>query len=118
MTADEPETEGLTCREVVGLRADYLESALGQERIDELEEHPGGMRTSKRWKAKVDRLLTALAGRLLEWRRPRKGIRDGNGTLEDRRLVFGHGAAVATGPRPDRLRSALVAAVEVEGALG
>jgi hypothetical protein len=48
MTADEPETEGLTCREVVGLRADYLESALGQERIDELEEHPGGMRAVPR----------------------------------------------------------------------
>ena len=42
MTAYEPETEGLTCRDVVGLLADYLESALGQERIGELEEHLAG----------------------------------------------------------------------------
>jgi len=42
MTAHEPETEGLTCREVVGLLADYLESALGQERMRELEEHLAG----------------------------------------------------------------------------
>jgi len=42
MTAHEPETEGLTCRDVVGLLADYLESALGQERIGELEEHLAG----------------------------------------------------------------------------
>ena len=39
MTAHGPETEGLTCREVVGLLADYLESALGQESLRELEEH-------------------------------------------------------------------------------
>jgi len=42
MTAQEPETEGLTCREVVGLLADYLELALGQARMRELEEHLAG----------------------------------------------------------------------------
>jgi predicted anti-sigma-YlaC factor YlaD len=42
MTPHEPETEGLTCREVVGLLADYLESALGQERLREIEEHLAG----------------------------------------------------------------------------
>ena len=42
MTAHESETEGLTCREVVGLLADYLESALSQELIDELEAHLAG----------------------------------------------------------------------------
>lgn len=42
MTVHEPEIKGLTCREVVGLLADYLESALGQERLRELEEHLAG----------------------------------------------------------------------------
>jgi predicted anti-sigma-YlaC factor YlaD len=42
MTVHESETEGLTCREVVGLLADYLESALSQELIDELEAHLAG----------------------------------------------------------------------------
>ena len=42
MTAQDPETEGLTCREVVGLLADYLESALGRQLIGELEEHLSG----------------------------------------------------------------------------
>ena len=42
MTDHEPGTEGLTCREVVGLVADYLESALGQGRVGELEDHLAG----------------------------------------------------------------------------
>jgi len=42
MTAQEPEIEGLTCREVIGLLADYLESALGQGLIGELEKHLAG----------------------------------------------------------------------------
>ena len=42
MTAHAPETKGMICREVVDLLADYLESALGQELIGELEKHLAG----------------------------------------------------------------------------
>ncbi len=64
MTA--PESEILTCREVVGLLADYLESALSQERVGELEAHLAGcepcqayLNTYRRTKT-----LTAEAGRV------------------------------------------------------
>jgi anti-sigma factor RsiW len=40
MTIHEPEP--LTCREVIGLLADYLELALGRERLEELERHLAG----------------------------------------------------------------------------
>ena len=36
------EAEPLTCREVIGVLADYLELALGQERVAELERHLAG----------------------------------------------------------------------------
>lgn len=42
MTAHEAETEGLTCRDVIGLLADYLELALGKDRVEELEAHLAG----------------------------------------------------------------------------
>jgi anti-sigma factor RsiW len=39
MTAHEAEASGLTCREAIGLLADYLESALTQAQLAELEAH-------------------------------------------------------------------------------
>ena len=39
MTAHEAEAEGLTCREAIGLLADYLEATLTQAELAELEAH-------------------------------------------------------------------------------
>ena len=39
MTPDEAGETGLTCRETIGLLADYLEAALTQEQLAELEAH-------------------------------------------------------------------------------
>jgi len=36
------DSAGLTCREAIGLLADYLESALSEQEIRELEEHLAG----------------------------------------------------------------------------
>ena len=62
MTAQEPETEGLTCREVVGLLADYLESALGQERMRELEEHLAGCEPCRAYLNTYQRTKALTAG--------------------------------------------------------
>jgi putative zinc finger protein len=61
MTAHEPETEGLTCREVVGLFADYLESALGQELIGELEKHLVGCEPCRAYLNTYQRTKTLTA---------------------------------------------------------
>jgi anti-sigma factor RsiW len=42
MGARDADSAGLTCREAIGLLADYLESALSEEEIRELEEHLAG----------------------------------------------------------------------------
>src|SRR2546427_13132933 len=42
MKIREPASEGLTCRDVVGLLADFLERTLTEPRIVELEEHLAG----------------------------------------------------------------------------
>ncbi len=42
MGTRDADSGGLTCREVIGLLADYLESALSEEEIRELEEHLAG----------------------------------------------------------------------------
>jgi anti-sigma factor RsiW len=42
MGARDADSVGLTCREAIGLLADYLESALSEEEIRELEEHLAG----------------------------------------------------------------------------
>jgi len=39
MGARDADSAGLTCREAIGLLADYLESALSEQEIRELEEH-------------------------------------------------------------------------------
>jgi len=44
MGARDADSGGLTCREAIGLLADYLESALSEEEIRELEEHLAGCR--------------------------------------------------------------------------
>ena len=42
MTATGAHSEGLTCRDAIGILADYLESALSPEALRELEEHFAG----------------------------------------------------------------------------
>jgi anti-sigma factor RsiW len=42
MSARDADSAGLTCREAIGLLADYLESALREEESRELEEHLAG----------------------------------------------------------------------------
>jgi anti-sigma factor RsiW len=42
MGARDADSGGLTCREAIGLLADYLESALSEEEIREVEEHLAG----------------------------------------------------------------------------
>jgi anti-sigma factor RsiW len=42
MGARDADSAGLTCREAIGLLADYLESALSEQEIRELEEHLAG----------------------------------------------------------------------------
>ena len=42
MGARDADSVGLTCREAIGLLADYLESALSEQEIRELEEHLAG----------------------------------------------------------------------------
>ena len=42
MGARDADSVGLTCREAIGLLADYLESALSEEEIRALEEHLAG----------------------------------------------------------------------------
>lgn len=42
MREQESDREGLTCRDVIGLMADYLESTLTEEQIAELAEHLDG----------------------------------------------------------------------------
>ena len=42
MGARDADSGGLTCREAIGLLADYLESALSEGEIRELEEHLAG----------------------------------------------------------------------------
>jgi anti-sigma factor RsiW len=42
MGARDADSGGLTCREAIGLLADYLESALSEQEIRELEEHLAG----------------------------------------------------------------------------
>ena len=42
MGARDADSVGLTCREAIGLFADYLESALSEQEIRELEEHLAG----------------------------------------------------------------------------
>jgi anti-sigma factor RsiW len=42
MGARDADSGGLACREAIGLLADYLESALSEEEIRELEEHLAG----------------------------------------------------------------------------
>jgi anti-sigma factor RsiW len=42
MGARDADSVGLTCREAIGLLADYLEFALSEEEIRELEEHLAG----------------------------------------------------------------------------
>jgi anti-sigma factor RsiW len=42
MGARDADSAGLTCREAIDLLADYLESALSEEEIRELEEHLAG----------------------------------------------------------------------------
>lgn len=61
-----PEADPLTCREVIGLLADYIESVLGQEQVERLETHLAGcepclayLRTYRRTIA-----LTAESGRI------------------------------------------------------
>jgi anti-sigma factor RsiW len=44
MGTRDADSGGLTCREAIGLLADYLESALSEEEIRELEEHLAGCR--------------------------------------------------------------------------
>jgi predicted anti-sigma-YlaC factor YlaD len=61
MTAHEHETEGLTCREVVGLLADYLGSALGQELIGELEKHLAGCEPCRAYLNTYQRTKTLTA---------------------------------------------------------
>ena len=42
MGARDADSVGLNCREAIGLFADYLESALSEQEIRELEEHLAG----------------------------------------------------------------------------
>ena len=42
MGTRDADSAGLTCREAIGLLADYLESALSEQEIRELEEHLAG----------------------------------------------------------------------------
>jgi anti-sigma factor RsiW len=42
MSAYEADIKGLTCRQVIGLLADYLESELSQKLVGELEDHLAG----------------------------------------------------------------------------
>ncbi len=42
MTARGADSVGLTCREAIGLLADYLESALSEEGVREIEAHFAG----------------------------------------------------------------------------
>ena len=42
MGARDADSGGLTCREAIGLLADYLESALSEQEIRELEKHLAG----------------------------------------------------------------------------
>jgi anti-sigma factor RsiW len=42
MGARDADSADLTCREAIGLLADYLESALSEQEIRELEEHLAG----------------------------------------------------------------------------
>jgi anti-sigma factor RsiW len=65
MTPHETGKTGLTCREAIGLLADYLEAALSEEQLAELEAHLAGcepcqayLNTYRRTKA-----LTARAER-------------------------------------------------------
>jgi len=44
MGARDADSAGLTCREAIGLLADYLESDLSEQEIRELEEHLAGCR--------------------------------------------------------------------------
>ena len=66
MAAHDAESEILTCREVVGLLADYLESALSQERIGGLEEHLAGCEACQAYLNTYQRTktLTAETGRV------------------------------------------------------
>jgi len=61
MAAHEAESETLTCREVVGLLADYLESALSQERAGELEEHLAGCKACQAYLNTYQRTKTLTA---------------------------------------------------------
>lgn len=42
MTGRDADSVGLTCREAIGLLADYLESALSEARVGDLERHLAG----------------------------------------------------------------------------
>jgi len=61
MTAHEAETEGLTCRAAIGLLADYLEAALSQERVGELEGHLAGCEPCQAYLATYRRTKTLTA---------------------------------------------------------
>lgn len=66
MSAREAGFEGLTCRQAIGLLADYLESELGQKLLGELEDHLAGCEPCRAYLNTYDRTktLTAQAGRV------------------------------------------------------
>ena len=61
MTAHGAETEGLTCREVIGILAEYLESALSQDRVGELEDHLAGCEACQAYLNTYQRTKTLTA---------------------------------------------------------
>ena len=66
MAAHEAESEGLTCREAIGLLADYLETALSPERVRDLEAHLAGCEPCRAYLNTYQRTktLTAETGRV------------------------------------------------------
>ena len=61
MAPYDAESEILTCREAIGLLADYLESALSQERVVELEEHLAGCEPCQAYLKTYQRTKTLTA---------------------------------------------------------
>jgi anti-sigma factor RsiW len=66
MAAPEAKSDILTCREAVGLLADYLEYALSQERVGELEAHLAGCEPCQAYlnTYRRTRTLTAEVGQI------------------------------------------------------
>jgi predicted anti-sigma-YlaC factor YlaD len=78
MKIREPSKEGLTCRDVVGLLADFLELMLTEQRIVEFEEHLAGCEPCRAYlnTYRRTRELTARTERAEMPEEMRKRLRD------------------------------------------